>query len=124
MKDGLNVKFEQMPRAKGLLINKVANIEKLLFGMSEPKEKPDKWMDIHELCKYLHDKPARQTIYGYVSTVVIPFHKGIKKMKFNRGEINTSLNEDKSNSAKKIEVVNELFLISYKNNKREGNYHG
>jgi predicted DNA-binding transcriptional regulator AlpA len=47
----------------------------------------DTWLDLNELCAYLPDKPAKATIYGYVNARLIPYHKGQKKLRFLKSEI-------------------------------------
>ncbi len=46
-----------------------------------------KWMDIDELCTYLPSHPAKQTVYGWVSTKQIPVHKINKALAFLQSEI-------------------------------------
>ena len=51
----------------------------------------EKWFDIDELCNYLPDKPKKATIYGYVRLKTIPYHKGGKKLRFLKSEIDAWL---------------------------------
>jgi predicted DNA-binding transcriptional regulator AlpA len=53
---------------------------------TQPTE-TDRWFNLHELCEYLPDKPKRATVYGWVSNGLIPVHKGTKKLRFLKSEI-------------------------------------
>jgi len=88
--------FEQLPEAVTQVFNKLENIERLLLKKSnESLPDPDQWFDLNELCNYLPDKPARATVYGYVHFGKIPCHKGQKKLRFLKSEIDTWLKEGK-----------------------------
>lgn len=71
---------------------RLLNIECLLLDIKHPsktKETPigDQWFDLKELCAYLPDKPKPPTVYGWVFTSKIPVHKGAKKLRFLKSEI-------------------------------------
>lgn len=53
----------------------------------------DEWLNIKQLCYYLPDKPARQTVYGWVSKRLIPYHKKGKSLSFLKSEIDQWLKE-------------------------------
>ena len=57
-------------------------------------EKPtdtDCWFDLSALCKYHPDKPSKPTVYGWVNAGIIPVHKGGKKLRFLKSEIDIFL---------------------------------
>jgi len=80
---------------------RLSNIENLLLDIKHNPQPPgnqsetDQWFDLTELCNYLPDKPARATVYGYVHFGKIPCHKGQKKLRFLKSEIDTWLKEGK-----------------------------
>jgi hypothetical protein len=80
---------------------RLSNIESLLLDIKHtppPQEElpyPDRWFDLDELCNYLPDKPAKATVYGYIHFGKIPYHKGQKKLRFLKSEIDTWLKEGK-----------------------------
>jgi excisionase family DNA binding protein len=87
------------------LINaRLSNIETLLIeikcdmltktNVSFPE--PEQWFDLSELCQYHPDKPSRATVYGWVSMGIIPVHKGGKKLRFLKSEIDNWLKGDDS----------------------------
>ncbi|MCI1267907.1 MAG: helix-turn-helix domain-containing protein [Saprospiraceae bacterium] len=54
---------------------------------SEQQLETDRWFDLTEFCNYHPDKPSKQTVYGWVNAGNIPVHKGGKKLRFLRSEI-------------------------------------
>ena len=68
------------------------SIENLLLDfkhqyISAPPKQADQWFDLNELCNYLPDKPATATVYGWVHNLQIPCHKGGKKLRFLKSQI-------------------------------------
>jgi excisionase family DNA binding protein len=55
----------------------------------------DHWFDINDLCEYLPGKPSKATIYAYIAANNIPFHKGAKKLRFLKSEIDDWLKQSK-----------------------------
>jgi hypothetical protein len=76
------------------------NIETLLLDLKHtPKEQgerpteTDRWFDLNELCIYHPDKPSKPTVYGWVNAGIIPVHKGKKKLRFLKSEIDNFLRQ-------------------------------
>ena len=89
------ISFNDMPQALAYLIDKVEKIETLLGNQTATAVEPaDRWFNLEELCAYLPDRPARQTVYGWISQRVIPYHKKGKKLQFLKSEIDNWLLED------------------------------
>lgn len=62
--------------------------------IQQPKqEQPNQWLNIDDLCQYIPDKPSKATVYGWVHENKIPVHKGGKKLRFLRSEIDTWLKQ-------------------------------
>ena len=90
------ISFDSMPQALAYLIGMVESLEQILHEKNERQSPPvDLWLNIDELKEFLPDKPARATIYGWVSTRQIPFHKRGKKLYFLKSEIDSWLSEGK-----------------------------
>ena len=53
----------------------------------------DRWFDLSELCIYHPDKPSKPTVYGWVNAGTIPVHKGGKKLRFLKSEIDSWLRQ-------------------------------
>ena len=84
-----------MPQALAYLIDKVEKIETLLGTQTAIAVEPaDRWFNLQELCDYLPDRPAKQTVYGWIGHHTIPFHKKGKKLQFLKSEIDAWLLED------------------------------
>ena len=88
MADMEEVRFEDLPKVVATLANKIeelcGKIEKVLPNVEISE---DKWFNTDELREYLPEHPARQTIYGWTSNVLIPFHKKGKTLRFKKSEI-------------------------------------
>ncbi|QHT71185.1 helix-turn-helix domain-containing protein [Rhodocytophaga rosea] len=65
----------------------------------------DQWFDLTELCEYLPDKPVKATVYGWVHSSVIPFHKRAKKLFFLKSEIDQWLKSGRRKTL--VETANE-----------------
>lgn len=82
------VTFETLPSAVSMLLDKVEKIESSLAAMSQlSAESADRWMNIQELMDYHPDKPAKKTVYDWVTLRKIPYHKDGKRLRFLKSEI-------------------------------------
>lgn len=107
------ITFEQLPRAVTQLFDKVDNIERLLLEKSnENLPEPDRWFDLKELCEYLPDKPAHVTAYSWVSTKQIPYHKGTKKLRFLKSEIDAWLKQGRRKTLAETAIEANAYLKS------------
>jgi|SRR5665647_265753 len=77
---------------------------------AEQPTKTDCWFDLNELCSYLPDKPAKPTVYGWVHTGLIPCHKGAKKLRFLKSEIDQWLKSGKQKTVSEIEAEAISYL--------------
>ena len=91
--------------------------------LTTPTEPTDRWLNLDELCRYLPDQPAKQTIYGKVSNNEIPHYKDSKKLRFLKSEIDVWLKQGRKKTSleaqAEIEANTDAFL-----NKRKGGKHG
>jgi len=89
-----NLTLETLPKAFVLLTNEVGEIKRLLLEKSnEQPTETDRWFDLNELCIYHPDKPSKPTVYGWVHSGLIPVHKGGKKLRFLKSEIDNWLKQ-------------------------------
>ena len=80
--------LEEMPNALSYLIESVEALQSKVNALQHKQaSNSSKWMDIDELCAYLPSHPAKQTVYGWVSTKQIPVHKINKALAFLQSEI-------------------------------------
>ena len=81
-----------------------------------PPQQADQWFDLNELCSYLPDKPATATVYGWVHTAQIPCHKGGKKLRFLKSEIDTWLMQGRKKTLQQTKLDADAYLAA----KRKG----
>lgn len=96
-----------------MLINSIservtANILKAVSN--EQVTDQDIWFDINELCQYHPDKPSKPTVYGWVNTGTIPVHKGCKKLRFLKSEIDNWLKKGRKKTLAEMSIEAEHFL--------------
>jgi hypothetical protein len=104
------ITFEQLPAAFACLLSKVENIERLLQQRQEPTKEVDQWFDLTELCNYLPDRPAKATVYGWIHSSLIPCHKGQKRLRFLKSEIDTWLMEGRKKTLLQIAGETDQYL--------------
>ena len=117
------ITFEQLPQAVNQLCQDMAFLKKHLLEKNTQQQtaESDRWFDLSELCDYLPDKPAKATIYAYVSSNAIPCHKGAKKLRFLKSEIDNWLKQGKKKTASDIAKDADNFLSTIK---RKGGRYG
>ncbi len=108
------ITFDQLPTAVSKLYTKLEDIERLLQLKSEPHQQTDQWFDLNELCNYLPEKPAKPTVYGWVHSSIIPFHKRAKKLFFLKGEIDIWLKTGRKKTVAEIESEADTYLETKK----------
>lgn len=114
------ISFNDMPQALAYLISKVDKLETLLnVSMSESYcPESDRWFNLQELCEYLPDRPARQTVYSWVGQRLIPYHKKGKKLQFLKSEVDNWLKSDKRKSLSEIQAEAEQFILAKKGGRK------
>ncbi|MBK7965973.1 MAG: helix-turn-helix domain-containing protein [Bacteroidetes bacterium] len=70
----------------------------------------DHWLDLTELCNYHPDKPSKPTVYGWVNAGTIPVHKGCKKLRFLKSEIDDFLRQGRKRTRAEIESNAHTYL--------------
>ena len=111
----MEITFEQLPKAFTHLTNEVSEIKRLLLEKSNPTPtETDRWFNLTELCNYLPDKPAKPTVYGWVHTSLIPCHKGGKKLRFLKSEIDVWLRTGKKKTVSELATETDNFLSKKK----------
>lgn len=117
-----NLTFNELPQAVEHLIIEVETLKALLESSIHNKVEQDHWFDVRELCQYVPDKPARQTVYGWIYRHNIPYHKKGKKLQFLKSEIDEWLKSDQRKTAAQlhaeaIEYVNRKARLNDRFNK-------
>ncbi len=103
--------LETLPKAFTHLTNEVSEIKRLLLEKSnEQPTETDQWFDLNELCNYHPDKPSKPTVYGWVHFGTIPCHKGGKKLRFFKSEIDEWLKQGKKKTFAETASEADLYL--------------
>jgi len=111
----MEITFEQLPKAFSNLTNEVSEIKRLLLEKSnEQSTETDRWFNLTELCIYHPDKPQKPTVYGWVNAKIIPVHKGGKKLRFLKSEIDTWLKKGKKKTFEEIDSETEQYFKTKK----------
>jgi excisionase family DNA binding protein len=77
---------------------------------NEQPTETDRWLDLNELCIYHPDKPSKPTVYGWVNAGTIPVHKGGKKLRFLKSEIDSWLRQGKKKTLAETASEAETYL--------------
>ena len=110
-----DISFNDMPKALAYLIGKVDKLETLLSVQTTARVEPsDRWFNLQELCEYLPDHPAKQTVYGWIGQHTVPYHKKGKKLQFLKSEIDAWLKLDKRKTAAELHTEAVQFVNSKK----------
>ncbi len=118
--DDKTITFNEVPEAITVLIEKIGNLENMIEATISSRPNEVVWMNIDELCSYLPAKPAKQTVYGWVCSKFIPYHKKGKKLQFLKSEIDEWLMSDNKEEDNLEAAVEEQSLRIRKNIKRRG----
>ena len=91
------------PELETLIENSIKKV--LSTQQAEQPTETDRWFDLNELCIYHPDKPSKPTVYGWVNAGTIPVHKGCKKLRFLKSEIDNFLRQGRKKTL--AETANE-----------------
>lgn len=117
----MHITFEQLPNAVAQLLNKLDNIEQILLEKSnQPPAQTDQWFNLTELCEYLPDKPAKQTVYSWVHSSYVPSHRKGKKLYFLKSEIDRWLKTGRRKTL--AEIQNNLDIHIHRQDKKGVGY--
>jgi excisionase family DNA binding protein len=110
------ITLETLPEAFMQLLDEFRELKTLLIQKNhEPQPTTEQWFDLGELCNYHPDKPKPATVYGWVFAGRIPVHKGGKKLRFLKSEIDEWLKQGKKMTIAESSLKAEQYL---KKNKR------
>jgi predicted DNA-binding transcriptional regulator AlpA len=107
--------LEKLPQAFTQLTYEVGEIKRLLLEKSnEQSTETDRWFDLNELCQYHPDKPTKPTVYGWVNAGIIPVHKGSKKLRFLKSEIDNWLKQGRKKTLAETASEADQYLTKKK----------
>jgi len=97
------INHNNLPQAVTELFNELSSIKSILLEKSnEQPTETDRWFDLNELCIYHPDHPSKPTVYGWVNACTIPVHKGGKKLRFLKSEIDYWLKQGRKKTLAEI----------------------
>ncbi|MBK8245331.1 MAG: helix-turn-helix domain-containing protein [Saprospiraceae bacterium] len=102
---------------------KLNSIENILLELKHNPEiqkkyhENDRWFDLQELREYLPDKPSKATIYSWVQNRSIPYHKGAKKLRFLKSELDAWMKKGRKDYSSGSDLPVESYLKIRKGNK-------
>ena len=98
--------FNELPKAVAMLIAKVDELKTLIENRTDEEnaKEEDQWFNLEQLCTYLPDKPAKSTVYGWVSDNLIPYNKTGKKLRFLKSKIDAWLQENAHRTSTEIQM--------------------
>ena len=113
--------FEMIPTLMLNLIedNKVLSAKldainrKLSASMGNNRDENER-MDVTEAQKYIPGHPAVQTIYGWTSNNMIPYHKVGKRIYFLKSELDAWLSKDQHKSKDDLREEAEEYVNSHR----------
>jgi excisionase family DNA binding protein len=109
--------LETLPKAFTNLTYEVSEIKRLLLERSNIQTREsEQWFDLNELCQYIPDKPSKSTVYCWVSANQIPYHKGGKKLRFLKSEVDAWLKLGRRKTVVEIESEVDTYLKKSKTN--------
>lgn len=100
------------PELETLIENSIKKV--LSIQQTEQPTETDRWFDLNELCQYHPDKPTKPTVYGWVNARTIPVHKGGKKLRFLKSEIDNWLRQGRKKTLNEIEKAAENYIVNKK----------
>jgi excisionase family DNA binding protein len=113
--------LETLPKAFSQLTNEVSEIRQMLLAICNDKPaEADRWLNLDELCQYHPDKPSKMTVYGWTQAGSIPVHKGGKKLRFLKSEIDRWLLQGRKQTTAEIEAESKTERDTYLLTKRKG----
>ena len=77
---------------------------------TEQPTETDRWFDLNELCNYHPDKPSKPTVYGWVNAGTVPVHKGGKKLRFLKSEIDSWLRQGRKKTLAETASEADTYL--------------
>ena len=108
-----NLTLEKLPIAFIQFTNEVnEKLRQLLERSNVQPTETDRWFDLNELCIYHPDKPSKPTVYGWVHSGLIPVHKGGKKLRFLKSEIDDWIKQGRKKTLAETAIEADTYIKS------------
>ena len=100
-----------------ILSAKLDDISKKISAVNKSSKDDDRRMDVTEAQKYIPGHPAVQTIYGWTSNNMIPYHKVGKRIYFIKSELDAWLLKEGHKSQDDLRREAEEYVNSRRKNR-------
>ena len=100
-----------------ILSAKLDDISKKISAVNKNSKDDDRRMDVTEAQKYIPGHPAVQTIYGWTSNNMIPYHKVGKRIYFVKSELDAWLLKEGHKSQDDLRREAEEYVNSRRKNR-------
>ena len=97
-----------------ILSAKLDDISKKISAVNKSSKDDDRRMDVTEAQKYIPGHPAVQTIYGWTSNNMIPYHKVGKRIYFIKSELDAWLLKEGHKSQDDLQREAEEYVNSHR----------
>lgn len=96
------------PELETLIENSIKKV--LRAQQNEQPTETDRWFNLNDLCIYHPEKPSKPTVYGWVHNNLIPVHKGGKKLRFLKSEIDNWIKQGRKKTIQETASEAEIYL--------------
>lgn len=112
--------FDAMPQMMANILEKLESLEQKFDALqSNNNVESDVWFSLQDLCNYLPNHPAEQTVYGWTSNRTIPFHKNGKCIIFRKSEIDNWLMQTSRKSVNDIYDEAHAYVVNNPKGRKE-----
>ena len=109
-----------MPQLLASILEKLETLEQKFDALqSNNNVEADAWFSLQDLCNYLPNHPAEQTVYGWTSNRTIPFHKNGKSIIFRKSEIDNWLMQTTRKSVNDIYDEARAYVVNNPKGRKE-----
>ena len=100
-----------------ILSAKIDALNRKISASFSKNKDDDQRMDVAEAQKYIPGHPAVQTIYGWTSNNMIPYHKVGKRIYFVKSELDAWLSKEQHKSKDDLRKEAENYVNGHKRNR-------
>ena len=104
-----SLRFGEIPEVLMWIKAKMVELDAKFDVIQSKKEltvEEDRWLSAQDLCDYLPEHPALQTLYSWTCAKRIPYHRDGKRLRFLKSEIDTWLKKPEAHF-KSIEQIED-----------------
>ena len=112
--------FDAMPQMLANILEKLETLEQKFDNLQQVNTvEEDAWLSVKDLCNYLPNHPAEQTVYGWTSNHTIPFYKSGKSVIFRKSEIDNWITQTARKSTSELRAEALAYVANNPKSRRE-----